>query len=214
MLGLDGVHGSAHDGLVERLKLGLTQKDHVGGILDLHETPVITGAEVVEHRTEPLRPSGKMLVQRLCVEFIGKLLPLFRVGDGDEGVVEHLEGNIGLEQLAGQPGVTIEVDLQPERCPGRNTHVAQAELLVDEVEVVMQALPGGGPEEGAMGGLVVPRLIRRARLHGREDVDQPRMVSALGEDLLDPRLLAECLELADKFDLQPRLGGEPLGVLP
>ena len=155
-----------------------------------------------------------MLVQRLCVEFIGELLPLFRVGDRDEGVVEHLEGNIGLEQLAGQPGMAIEVDLQPERRPGRNAHVAQPELLVDEVEVVMQALPGGRLEEGSMGGLVVPRLIRRARLHGREDVDQTRMVTALGEDLLDPRLLAECLELADELDLQARLSGEPLGVLP
>jgi hypothetical protein len=47
--------------------------------------------------------------------------------------------------------VAIEVDLQPEWCPGRNAHVAQPELLVDEVEVVMQALAGGGLEEGAMG---------------------------------------------------------------
>ena len=65
-----------------------------------------------------------------------------------------------------------------------------------------------------MGGFVVPGPIRRARLHGREDVDQTRVVSAFGEDLFDPRLLAERLELADELDLQPRLGGEPLGVLP
>ncbi len=45
-------------------------------------------------------------------------------------------------------------------------------------------------------------------------MDQPRVVAALGEDLLDPRLLAEGLELADKRDLQPGLGGEPLGVRP
>jgi hypothetical protein len=35
MLGLDDVHGGAHDGLIERLELGLAAKDHVGGILDL-----------------------------------------------------------------------------------------------------------------------------------------------------------------------------------
>ncbi len=62
----------------------------------------------MEQRTEPLRPSGKMFVPRLCVESIGKFLPLFRVGDGDEGVVAHLDGNIGLEQLAGPPGVAIK----------------------------------------------------------------------------------------------------------
>jgi hypothetical protein len=39
------------------------------------------------------------------------------------------------------------------------------------------------------------------------------MVSACGEDLLDPRFLAESLELADELDVQPRLGCEPRGVV-
>ena len=64
-----------------------------------------------------------------------------------------------------------------------------------------------------MGGLVVPPAIRRAGLHGREDMHQPGVIAALSEDLLDARLLAERLELADELDLQSRLGGDPLGVL-
>jgi hypothetical protein len=42
--------------------------------------------------------------------------------------------------LIGQPVVPVEVDLQPAGQPGWHAHVAQAQFLVDEVEVVMQAL--------------------------------------------------------------------------
>jgi hypothetical protein len=39
------------------------------------------------------------------------------------------------------------------------------------------------------------------------------VIAARGEDLLEARLLAERLELADELDLQSRLGGDPFGVL-
>ena len=39
------------------------------------------------------------------------------------------------------------------------------------------------------------------------------MITAFGEDLLDTRLLAERLELADELDLQSRFRGDPLGVV-
>jgi len=152
-------------------------------------------------------------VEHRRAERIGQLLRLAGIGDEGEGVVEHVEGNARLAQLAGQPGVAVEVDLQPERCPGRNADVTEPDLLIDEVEVVVQAFAGGGFEKGAMGGLVVPRSVRRTGLHGRENVHQPGVIAALGEDLLDARLLAERLELADKLNLQSRLGGDPLRVV-
>jgi hypothetical protein len=43
---------------------------------------------------------------------------------------------------------------------------------------------------------------------------RPGVVTALGEDLLDARLLAERLEFADELDRQSRLGSDPHGVLP
>ena len=172
MLGLDDVHGGAHDGFVEGLELGLAAKDHVGGLLRLYEAPVVARAEVTQHRAEALCPKGEMLMEHRCAECVGEFLRLGRIGNKGEGVVEHLEGNTGLPQLAGQPGVTVEVDLQPERCPGRHAHVAHAELRIDEVEVVMQAVAGSGLEEGVMGRLVVPPAIGRARLHRREDMHQ------------------------------------------
>ena len=65
-----------------------------------------------------------------------------------------------------------------------------------------------------MGRLVMPRSGRRAGRHGREELHQPGVIAARGEDRLDPVLFAERLELADELDLQSRLDGESLGVLP
>ena len=115
MLSLDDVNGGAHDGLVARLKLGFAVKDHVGGILHLHEAPVLARADVAQNRAEALRPTGEGLMECRCAGSVGEFLRLAGIGDEGEGVVEHLEGNAGLEQLAGQPEVAVEVDLQTKR---------------------------------------------------------------------------------------------------
>lgn len=73
-------------------------------------------------------------------EPIGELLGAPGLGDVQEGVVCHREGDGLLAQLLGQPGMAIEVDLEAKWRPGRHAQIAQAEVLVDEVEVVMQAL--------------------------------------------------------------------------
>jgi len=77
----------------------------------------------------------------------------------------------------------------------------------------MQALAVVGLEEGSACLFVVPRLIGRAGLHGREDMHQPRLLTATGQHLLDPVFLAE-VALADVVDLQSGLCRQPLGVLP
>jgi hypothetical protein len=125
------------------------------------------------------------------------------IGDGEERVVGALEGDAGLRQLSRQPAVAVEVDRQAKRRPGRHAHIAQAKLCVDEVEVLVQTLAGDRLEKGLAARLVVPGAIRRAGLHGAEDVHQAGPIAALGEDLLDSVLLAERLELADVLALQP-----------
>jgi hypothetical protein len=109
--------------------------------------------------------------------------------------------------------VAVEVELEAERSPCRHAQVAQAELLVDEVEVVVNALPVVGLEEVPSGLLVVPWLERQTGFESGEDVDESRPSPALGEDLLDPVLLPEGL-LADELDLEPAVLGHALGVVP
>jgi len=191
MLGLDHVHGGAHDGLVQGLEGRLTAEEHVGGVLDLHEAPVHAAAEAIEHRAEALCPGIEVGVQGCRLEAVGETLRLGRVSKIQKGVVGGLEGDPGLRQLPCQPAMAVEVDLQAKRRPGRHPQVAQPELRVDEVEVVVQALARGRLEEGLAARLVVPGAIGGTALHGREDVHQAGGVATLGENPLDAILLAE-----------------------
>jgi hypothetical protein len=159
MLGLDHMHGGAHDGLVQGLEGRLLAEHHVGGVLHLHEAPVDAVAKVAQHRAEALCPLVEALMQHRRIEAIGETLRRGRIVQRHEGVVEHFEIDAGVAQLPCQPAMTVEVDLQAKRRPSRHAYVAQPELLVDEVEVVVQALAGGRLEKCAMGGLVVPGPI-------------------------------------------------------
>ena len=113
---------------------------------------------------------------------------------------------------AGQPVVPVEVDLQPARQPRRHAHMAQPQVFVDEVEVVVQALAVVRYQIGLAGLLVVPRLVGRAGLHGRENADQPRMLARAGQNLFHPVFLPE-VPLADELDLDARFRRQPLRVL-
>jgi hypothetical protein len=212
MLGLDHVHGGAHDGLVEGLERRLFLKHDVGGVLDLQEAPMHAVAEMVQYWAETTRPLIEVAMQRGGIEAVGETLGLSRIGDVQKGVVGALEGDAGPRQLPRQPAMAIEIDLQAKRRPGRDPHVAQAELLVDEVEVVVQALARDRLEQRLAARLVVPRAVGGTCLHGGEDVHQAGVIAALREDLSNPILLAECFELADELDLEPGLSGHVLGV--
>jgi hypothetical protein len=212
MLGLDDMHGGAHDRLVERLEFGLLTEDDVGGVLDLHETPMHAIAELAEHRTETPRPLIEVAMQGRGIEAIGKTLGLQGIGDPQEGVIGGVKADASLRQLACQPAVAVEVDLQAKWRPGRHPHVAKAELLVDEVEIVVQTLAGDRLEKGLTTRLIVPGAIGGTGFHGREDMHQSGVIAALGEDRLDSILLTERLELADELDLKPGICRQSLGV--
>ena len=118
-----------------------------------------------------------------------------------EGVVDESVSDALAVELSRQPVVSVEVKLQAEGAPGRHPQVAEPELFVDEVEVVVQAFAAGGLEKGLVGFLVVPRLVGVARLHRRENVDESRMIAALFDEGLDAFFLADIL-LADEVDLE------------
>ena len=212
MIGFDHMHGGAHDRLVQGLEGRLLAEHHIGGVLDLHEAPVHAVAEVAHDGAAAPRPRIEVAMQRGGIEAVRQALGLGRIGKVQEGVVGAVERDAGRRQLSRQPTVAVEVHLQAKRRPGRHPHITQAELRIDEVEVVVQALAADRFEEGLAARLVVPGTIGGAGLHGGEDVHQPGMIAALGEDLLDPILLAERLELTDELDLKPGLGSQSLGV--
>ena len=132
----------------------------------------------------------------------------------DEGVFDLLVGDAVLVQLAGQPVVSVEVELQTERGPRGNAKIAKAELLVDEVDIVVQASSAVVLEERGMSLLVVPRLKGRACFHGGEDVNDARMITTLDEDVFDALFFAEILLLTHEFDFDAVVGRDLFDVFP
>ena len=93
----------------------------------------------------------------------------------------------------------IAIELQTERAPGRHAQIDQAQLGVDEVEVVMQAFASIRPQEGAMRVLVMPGLVGVAGFHRRDDMHQAGTVAADDKHPGDDVLLADVV-LGNVFD--------------
>ena len=212
MLGLDCVDGGSDERLVQGSQVVLALEDDVGGVFHLHETPVVARAEALNYGAEHPGEADQPVMKAVDSEGIGKFLRPAEILDVDEDVVREGEAATAFLQPAGQLVVAVEVELQSEGGPRGNPQVTQAQVLVDEVEVVVQALPVGGFEESLAGLLVVPGPEGRAGFHGGEDVHESGMVPALGDDRLDPLFLAEVLA-TDEVDVQASLAGQPLGVL-
>ena len=84
----------------------------------------------------------------------------------------------------------VEIELQAEGSPGRNAQITEAELLVDEIDVIVQAAAGVVLEKVDVGPLVVPRPEGGAGFHGGEDVDDAGMLAAFGKDFLEALVMA------------------------
>jgi len=179
-------------------------------VLGLQDAPVIA-AERLEIGKVPGDGGIEARVQLLDHQPVGELLGLLPVFDCGEGVVLQLVGDVGAE-LRGQPVVTVQVKQRAERAPRRNRQETEPEHLVDEVEVVVQALAAVTANDGATGLLVVPRLVRRTRFHRREDVHQPGTVATLDQDLLNAIFLPEALHALDELDRHAFPGRYKFGV--
>ena len=211
VLRLDGVDGSVGNGGIEGLEVGLAPEDNVGGVLHLHQAPVIPRSEISGYRTVPGGYPVQVLVESPDIEVIGERLGAGEVGDIDEGVFQRGAGDAFFLKLGSQLIMPVEIELKAERCPGWHPQVAKPQFGVDEVEVVMQTLGFGGSKGGLATGLVMPGLERGTGFHCREDVDQTGVITALGDDRLDALLLPEAVA-PDELDVQPVLSGEFLGV--
>ena len=79
-------------------------------------------------------------MQCLGVKRFGDILRFGQVLDMNECVIEHLETDACLGQLPGEPIVSIEMDLKTKWRPGGNTRVAQTELFINKVKVIVYTL--------------------------------------------------------------------------
>ncbi|MCZ2074887.1 MAG: hypothetical protein LC130_07785 [Bryobacterales bacterium] len=209
---LDRVDCGPRQVAVDGSQIGLPPEDDVGGVLALVHAPVIGHAESAVNRAIGLGKLVQLAVQSLDLPAVGDLLGSCPIRNFDKRVVDEFIADLLLAQPGGQPIVAVEVDLQPAGQPRRHPYVAQPQLIVDEIEVVVQTLAVVRPQVRLAALLVVPGLVGRAPLHRREDAHQPGLLPAQGENLLHPVFLPH-IALAQKLNLDPVGRRQPLGVL-
>jgi hypothetical protein len=191
VIGLYSMNSCTNHVLIKGLQIYLAFEDYVCGILNLHEAPIVTRGEMSNDRAEFLSKLIEVLLKPSYVNVIGKFLCFGKVIDGKKGIVDLSATNALLVHFGGQLIVSVEVELQTKRSPRGYPHIAQAQVLGHEVEIVMETLGIGVLQEGFARFLVVPGLERWAWLHSREDMHQSWMITPTSDDFLDPLLLAE-----------------------
>src|SRR5215468_6136078 len=139
VFGFDGQDGLPGKLFIERLEDGLRAEHQISGVLDLHEAPVVGRSEDVEHRTTLLGIAIEDAVQLCGQELIGQRLRPLPVVDAHKGGVGKRKADPGGSELASQPAMSVAIELETERTPGGNAQIDQAELGIDEVEIIMQA---------------------------------------------------------------------------
>jgi len=130
-------------------------------------------------QTAQTRHGNQLAMHYFHREVVRQFLCLSQVGDPAEGVVQDSIRDLALAQLSGQIAVAIAVDLEPEWTPSRHPHVAQPQLLVDEIDVVVQALAIVRLQVCLVGLLAVPRLVAAAGFHRRQDAHDSGLFPSL-----------------------------------
>ena len=134
MFGFDGQDGLPGKLFIEGFEDGWRAEHQISGVFDLHETPVVGLGEDVEHWTALLGIVIEDAMQVVGREGVGEGLRALPVVNAQKGVVGKGETDTGGGELAGQPAMSIAIELQTERAPGRHAQIDQAQLGVDEVE--------------------------------------------------------------------------------
>jgi hypothetical protein len=197
---------------IDRLQVRLFAEDDVGGVFALVHAPVVSGGEVPINRATAPGELVEPRVDSFCFPSVGNALRSLPVRNVAERIVSHSIVDAQFAQLACQPVMSVEADLQPARQPRGHTHMAQAQILVHEVEIVMQTLAVIWYQKCLAGLLVVPWLVGRARLHGGENADQPCLLAPAGQNLFCPVFFSE-VPLADELDFDSGFGSHLLRVL-
>ena len=98
-------------------------------------------------------------MQLLHRPVVSDLLGAVEVLGLHQGVVEPGVNDLFSLQTAGQTVMSVEINLQPEGTPSGDADIAQSQLFIDEVKVIMQALAVVGAQRGLARNLVVPGAI-------------------------------------------------------
>lgn len=213
VVGFDGMYGRPDQFVIDGSEIVLTLENNVGGVFDLHDTPMVAILEILDYGTVAASVGIEYSVNAFDIDVVGQFLRLVKVFDTHKTVVDHRRIDAFIEKLGSQFVMAVEIELEAKRRPCRHSEITQAKLGIDEIEVVMQTFAAVVFEECVVGFLVMPRLIARTWLHCREDMHKAGMRPALNNDLLYALFLAEIL-FADEIDGKAVLCGNSFSILP
>jgi len=184
----------------------------VCGVFHLHHAPVVGGGKGLNRRAVELGVAIQNAVEFFDREIVGYFLGGFKIAQAGESIVCLIEGDSSFCEFGGQPVVAVKVKLKPEGTPSGNAKVTQSKNGIDEVEVIMQALARVWLKKSFSGGLIVPRFVGGAPLHGGKDVHQTGMMSTSFQNRLNAVFFSESIDTTDEFDVEPLLLSDGFSV--
>ena len=107
--------------------------------------------------------------------------------------------------------MSIAIELESKRGPGWHTQIAEAILLVDKIEIVMEAAPRVIFEKSFVRFLVVPRFEGSTCLHGGKNMDESRVIATFRDDFFNALFLPE-VSFEDELDFDSIVTGDGLGA--
>ena len=107
----------------------------------------------------------------------------------------------------------IEIELELEWAPSRNTEVTQSQLCIDEIEVIMETFSSIRLKESLPSFPLILGFVAGTSFHCREDMHQARMGSPFFHDILNAVFLAKGLYFSNILYLQSVLFGNAFCIL-
>jgi hypothetical protein len=196
---LDSMNRGADKIFIKRFEISLTFEHHVGGVFNLHETPVISSGKVADSRTICTHYLIQCPVQDRGIKLSRKLLSCKGYFDIDKGIIVKRIADSLSVQLPRKDIMAVAIELQPEGRPCGNTQIAKPIFRMNKIEIVVQTLAWRWFQKGLARVFIVPWFEGIAGFHGREDIYQTRMLSSLLQYLFYAFLFAESL-LLDEID--------------
>jgi hypothetical protein len=211
ILGFNRVNGGADNFVIDRFKIVFFLEDYVSSVFDLHKAPVILIDKVTNDRAVLPDDFIQLTMKIFNVDVVSNFLSFIKIFNLHKDIIEQLKINLLLVDRRYQQIVSVTVELQPKRRPGRYSKITQSQLGINKVEVIMQTFAGYRFEICFVSLFVVPGFIGSAGFHRRVDVHQSGMCSALLDNVIDPVFFSKIL-FADKLDFKIVVAGDFFGI--
>ena len=109
----------------------------VGCALNLLDSPCVAETECFRDWTVTFCKNIQNLMEVFRVDPVREFLGGLHIRDFQEGIIVHVVSDFFLLQFAGKEVVSIHIELQTERSPGRDAQVTETRFFVNEITILL-----------------------------------------------------------------------------